>query len=135
MRLPVALFQLIPIAVLLLPLITTVCLTVYWRSSLSSPWLYGVVGTVLAYAVAAGAIFVIEQYKPSRGTAITSSSPAMRADGISTKQAQAPKAADVANTPTFEPLTPSWFALLAAIVVLSGFALWGLKFAFGKAAP
>lgn len=135
MRIPVVVFQLIPIFVLLLPLIATVGLTVYWRSSLSSPWLYGVVGTIVAYAVAAGAMFVVEQYKPSRGTVITSSSPAMRADALSTKQAQPPNAAEVDNTPTFEPLALSWFALLVAIVVLCGFALWGLKFAFRTTAP
>jgi hypothetical protein len=129
MPIPLVVFQLIPIVVLLLPLITAVGLAVYWRSSLSNPWLYGVIGTVLAYAVAAGVVFVVEQYKPIAGSVVTSSSPAMRADGVPTKQAQAKEAA------TFEPLTPGWFALLVAIVVLCGFALWGLKFAFRTAAP
>ena len=129
MPVPLVVFQLIPIVVLLLPLITAVGLAVYWRSSLSSPWLYGVIGTVLAYAVAAGVLFLVEQYKPSAGSVVTSSSPAMRADGVPARQAQAKEAA------ALEPLTPGWFALLVAIVVFCGFALWGLKFAFRTAAP
>jgi hypothetical protein len=135
MRIPLVLIQLIPIVVLLLPLIEAVGLTVFWRRSLSSPWLYGIVGTLVAYAVAVGAVFVAEQYKPSRGTVITSSSPVWRDDARSQNQAQAPKPAPVDNGPTFELLTPSWFALLAAVVVLCGLALWGLKFAFRTSTP
>jgi hypothetical protein len=130
MRIPVVVFQLIPIVVLLLPLIEAIGLTVYWRRSLSSPWLYGVLGTVLAYAVAAGVVFVSEQYTPRRGTVITSSSPVFRDDGRSPNQVQAPKPAQSDSGPTFEPLTPSWFALLVAVLVLCGLALWGLTFAF-----
>jgi hypothetical protein len=131
MRIPIVLIQLIPIVVLLLPLIEAVGLTVFWRRSLSSPWLYGVVGTLVAYAVAVGAVFVVEQYKPSRSTVITSSSPVWRDDASS----QISKSGPLHSGPTFELLTPSWFALLAAVVGLCGLALWGLKFAFRTSTP
>jgi hypothetical protein len=135
MRIPLALIQLIPIVVLLLPLIEAIGLTVFWRRSLSSPWLYGLVGTLVAYAVAVGAVFVAEQYKPGRGTVITSSSPVWRDEAPLQNQAQRSKPAPIDNRPYFEPLTPSWFALLASVVVLCGLALWGLRFAFRSSTP
>jgi hypothetical protein len=129
MRVPSLVFQLIPILVLLLPLIEAVGFTVYWRRSLSSPWLYGLVGTVVAYAVGLAVVFAVEQLRSPQGTVITSSSPVWRDNGQSSGQ-RASKAVQSDNRSTFEPLTPSWYGFLATVVVLCGVALWGLKYLF-----
>jgi hypothetical protein len=124
-----ALYQLIPILVLLLPFIEAVGLTLYWRRSLSSPLLYGVVGTVVAYGVALAVMFAVENVKPSGGgTTITSAAAVWRDDGRSLPGNLSIRRSE--SGLTFAPLTPSWFALLGAIVVLCGISLWGLRFLF-----
>jgi|SRR5688572_26095847 len=124
----ILLYQLVPIAVLLLPLVETVVLTLYWRRSLSSPWVYGIAGTVLAYAVAVAVMFAVETLKPSGGgTLITKEAPVWRDDGRKLPDA---KTVQAPSRPTFAPLTPSWFALLGLILMFCGTALWGLRFFF-----
>jgi hypothetical protein len=135
MRVPILVFQLIPILVLLLPLIEAVGFAMYWRRSLSSPWVYALVGTVVAYAVGLAVVFAVEQLRPPHGTVITSASPVWRDNGQSSTQVQASKVVRSDNRPTFEPLTPSWYGLLAIVVVLCGLALWGLKHVFRSPAP
>jgi hypothetical protein len=130
MRIPVLAIQLVPIVVLLLPLIEAVGFTAYWRRSVSSPWLYGLLGTLLAYAVAVAVVFAVEKLVPPRSTVIMSAAPVWRAEAPKPSQTQAPKVVQSSSVPTFEPLTPGWFGLLATILVLCGFALWALTFAF-----
>src|SRR5713101_6419070 len=81
-RMRILLYQLIPIVALLSPFIEVLGLTLYWRRSLSSPWLYGLAGTVVAYAVAGAVMFAVESAKPSGGgTVITSGVAVWRDDG------------------------------------------------------
>ncbi len=130
------LYQLIPIVVILLPFFEVVGLTVYWRRSLSSSWLFGFMGTVLAYAVTVGVVFTVEKFTPNRGsTIITSSAPVWRDEGRAPTQVQVPEPRRSGKAPLFEPLTPSWFGLLATILVLCGISLWGLTFLFRRAVP
>jgi hypothetical protein len=125
----IVLYQLIPIAVLLLPFIETVGLTLYWKRSLSSPWLYGLVGTVVAYGVAAVVMLAVENVQPSGGgTVIASGAAVWRDDGRPLPGK--PQTTRSESGPMFAPLTPSWFALLGAIVALCAVALWGLRFLF-----
>ena len=125
----IALYQLIPIAVLLLPFIEAVGLTLYWKRSLSSPWLYGLVGTVVAYGVAAAVMLAVENVKPSgSGTHVTGGAAVWRDDGRAFPDK--PKTMRSESGPMFAPLTPSWFALLGSIVAVCAVALWGLKFLF-----
>jgi hypothetical protein len=125
----IVLYQLIPIAVLLLPLIEAVGLTLYWKRSLSSPWLYGLVGTVVAYGVAAAVMLAVENVKPSGGgTLVAGGAAVWRDEGRPLPDK--PQTTRSESGPMFAPLTPSWFALLGAIVALCAVALWGLKFLF-----
>src|SRR5437660_9972313 len=81
-RMRILLYQLVPIVVLLSPFIEVLGLTLYWRLSLSRPWLYGLAGTLVAYAVAGAIMFAVCSAKPSAGgTAITSGAPVRRDDG------------------------------------------------------
>jgi len=123
------------ILVLLLPLIEAVGFTIYWRRSLSSPWLYGLVGTAVAYAVGLGVAYAAETLSPPRGTNFTSSSAVWRDNGQSSSQAQPPKAVAADNRRLFEPLTPSWYGLLTAVAVLCAAALWGLEYVFRSPSP
>jgi len=127
------LYQLIPIVVLLSPFIEVVGFTLYWKRSLSSPWLYGLAGTVVAYTVAAAVMFAVENVKPSGGgTVITSGAAVWRDDGRSLPDK--PQIAQSESGPMFAPLTPSWFALLGTILVLCAVALWGLRSLFRSSA-
>jgi hypothetical protein len=125
----ILLYQLIPIVVLLSPFIEVLGLTLYWRRSLSSPWLYGLAGTVVAYTVAGAVMFAVESAKPSGGgTVITSGAAVWRDDGRAPPEK--PQVAQSQGGPMFAPLTPSWFALLGAILTLCAVTLWGLRFLF-----
>jgi hypothetical protein len=131
MRVPILIYQLVPILVLLLPLIVAVGCTLYWRRSLSNPWLYGLAGVAISYAIGFAVAFAAEQFKPpSRGTVVTSASPTWRNGGQTSQQTQTPKAPETEKHLTFEPFTPSWYGLLGSAVLLCGLALWGLTFAF-----
>jgi len=125
----VLLYQLIPIVVLLSPFIEVLGLTLYWRRSLSSPWLYGLAGTVVAYAVAGAVMLAVESAKPSGGgTVITSGAAVWREDGRAPPSK--PQITQSQGGPMFAPLTPSWFALLGTILTLCAVALWGLRYLF-----
>jgi len=124
----ILLIQLIPIVVLLSPFIEVLGLTLYWRRSLSSPWLYGLAGTVVAYVVAGAVMFAVESAKPSGGTVITSGAAVWRDDGRAPPEK--PQIAQSQGGRMFAPLTPSWFALLGTILTLCAVALWGLRFLF-----
>lgn len=128
------LYQMIPITVLLLPLLEATGFTLIWRRSLSSPWLYWIVGTVAAYAVAAGLVFVQEKIWPPKGTVFVSAAAVWRDDGHKPRQEQTPRTPRTDSGPSFAPLTSSWFALLATVLVVCGIALWGLKFLFRSTA-
>jgi hypothetical protein len=132
---PIVAYQLIPIVVVLLPLLVAVSLTLYWRHSLSSPWLYALLGTVVAYAVATGIGWVSEKYELSVRGRVGGGYAVFRDDGARANQAQSPTPAPQDSGPMFEPLSTGWFALLVVVVVLCSLALWALKFFFRSAAP
>jgi len=135
MRVPILVYQVVPILVLLVPLIVAVGCTLFWRRSLRNPWLYGFVGMVVSYGVALAVAVVAEQSKPARGTVITSASPTWRGGAPISQQTQTPRASETDNHLTFEPFTPSWYGLLGTVVVLCGLALWGLTFVFRPTNP
>ena len=125
----ILLYQLILIVVLLSPFIEVLGLTLYWRRSLSSPWLYGLAGTVVAYVIAGAVMLAVESAKPSGGgSVITSGAAVWRDDGRAPPEK--PQITQSQGGPMFSPLTPSWFALLGAILTLCAVALWGLRFLF-----
>lgn len=123
----VVLIQLIPIVVLLLPLLEAVGLTFYWRRSLSSPWVYGVMAVIVAYAIAAGAVFVAEKYFSRKGGTIS----AYFLETVDSK----PVLVQKGEEPTFAPLTAAWTGLLLFIVIACAVALWGLKHFFRGSGP
>jgi hypothetical protein len=134
-RYQIFLYQLIPILVLLLPLLEAAGLAVYWRRSLSNPWLYALAGTVVAYAVAAGVLFASEKYESIARGGVGSGYAVWRDDGQARHQTQSTQISRSDSGPMFAPLTPRWFWLLGAVVLLCGVALWALKFLFRSAAP
>jgi len=74
-------------------------------------------------------MFAIESAKPSGGgTVITSGSAVWRDDGRAPPEK--PQIAQSQGGPMLSPLTPSWFALVGAILTLCAVALWGLRFLF-----
>src|SRR5882762_6226449 len=118
----ILLIQLIPIVVLLSPFIEVLGLTLYWKRSLSNPWLYGLAGTVVAYAVARAVMFAVESAKPSGGgTVITSGAAVWRDDAR--PPPEKPQNAQAQGGARFAPLTPSGFALLGALLTLCAVAL------------
>lgn len=132
---PILVYQLIPIVAVLLPFLLAVTLTVCWRQSLSSPWLYAVLGTVVAYAIAAGIVWASEKYELNVRGRVGGGYVFFRDDGARPNRAQLLKPAPPDVGPMFEPLSLGWFALLITIVILCSFALWGLKFFFRIATP
>jgi hypothetical protein len=124
MRIPFLIWQLIPIAVVLLPFFEAVVFAIYWRQVVSSPWLYGLAGVVVAYAIAIGSVFIAEQYSSSEGTVVT----AYFVETPDTKKIPTTKPQD--KPLRFAPLTFAWTALLMFIVIVSGVALWALKSIF-----
>ena len=111
-----------------MPLVETVGLTLCWKKSLSSPWLFGLIGTVVAYVVAATVMFAVENVKPSDGATVSASAAVWRDDGR--ELTNKPQSTPVQTGPLFAPLTPSWYALLGMILILCAGALWGLRLVF-----
>jgi hypothetical protein len=124
MRIPILVWQLLPIAIVLLPFFEAVVFAIYWRQSVSSPWLYGLAGVVVAYAIAIGSVFVAEQYSSREGHVVT----AYFVETPETKNIPTTKSQD--KPLRFAPLTLAWTALLIFIVAVSGVVLWALKFIF-----
>lgn len=121
--------------VVLLPFLIAVTLTVYWWHSISNPWLYGVIGIVVAYAVAIAVGWVSERYELSVRGHVGGSYFFIPDDATLPNQVQSPKSVPRDTGPMFEPLSVSWFGLLIAIVLLCVLALWGLKGLFRIGAP
>jgi len=121
------LFQLVPIVVLLLPLLEVAGLTVYWRRSITSPWLYALIGCIVAYAIAAGVVFATERYSSAGGSIVFR--------GYFLEKVEPDRAAKSKEGPTFAPLTMMWAGFLATILILCAVALWCLKFFFRSGSP
>ena len=118
-------YQVLPIAVLLLPLFEAVAFALYWRRSIPNPWLYGLAGVVVAYAIAAGAVFVSEEYIVPKGVP-----PAVYSREIVDSK---PVVIQRGEEPMFAPLTRAWTGLLVFIVLASAIALLGLQRLFREA--
>ena len=127
MRLPILFFQLLPFVVLLLPFMEAVGFTLYWRRSLTNPWIYGLVGVLVAYAIAVGAVFAAEKYFSRGGRTPT----AYFLETVESK----PVLVQRGEEPTFAPLTVAWSGLLLFVVVACAVALWGLRHFFRQSGP
>jgi hypothetical protein len=101
------------IAVLSIPLVEVTVFTLIWHRSLANPWLFALVGCIVAYAIAAGALLTARKYSESGGWNFKPGTTAKPSDG---------------------PLL-LFAGLLATVVVLSGLALWGLRSFFVSSTP
>lgn len=129
MTIPLLVWQLIPVILVLLPLLEAVAFAVYWRGSVSNPWLYGVLGVVLAYTVAVASVFVAEKVVPRGG--IINGGYFLETPQTKNLSAQKQESPSI----SLEPFTLGWNGLLFFILVASALGLWGLKALFAKGSP
>ena len=123
MRLVLYLFT----AVLSIPLVEVVALTLIWRESLTHPWFFAVVGCIVAYAIAAGVLLAAQKHSESGGWDFTG--------GDFLKRARAATNAKPSGAPFFDRFTLLVVELLSTVLILNGLTLWALRSLFVSANP
>src|SRR5262245_24864351 len=106
-------------AVLSVPLIEVIALTLIWSGSLAHPWYFFFVGCIVAYAIAGAVLFVVQAYSKSGGWDFT--------EGNLLKHARQGSIAKSSEARLFDGLTLVFVGLLSTVIILEGMALWVLR--------